>query len=103
MIMEKKSKVCVTGLEAEIVETTKYKPPTAQVTARSNIVSPNANKKAKACEEELKKNLESDSNEKYRKKRRIENQLEKQAYMSDKKQSTNKKRLRKKSSSKKDA
>ena len=42
MVMKKKNKVICAGLEAEITETTKYKPPTAQVTARSNIVSPNA-------------------------------------------------------------
>ena len=86
MVMEKKSKVSVTGLEAEIIETTKYKPPTTQITARSNIVSPNTgSKKGKAIEEELKKDQESDVNELYRKKRRIENQLEKQAFMNDKK------------------
>ena len=98
MIMEKKSKVSVSGLAAEITETTKYKPPRTQATARSNIVSPNT-KGGNIDKEEEKK--EPDSNEHHRKKRQIENHLEKQAYLSDKKQSTTKKRLRRKSSSKK--
>ena len=74
MIMEKKSKVCVNGLAAEITETTKYKPPTTQVTARSQKVSPDK-KAGKIVMEEEKK--ESGSSEHQRKKRQIENHIEK--------------------------
>ena len=52
MVMEKKTKVTVNGLEAEIIETTKFKPPTNQVTARMNIVSPTKEKDVGVNQEE---------------------------------------------------
>ena len=75
LLVKKQTSLNSHGIVVDFTETTKFKSPNSKAEIKTNIVSPNANKKAKP--EPLEDQSPGEELDIYKRKRQVENQIEK--------------------------